>query len=757
MKRKFFLKLLSVYILIVLVYNLIAIGIFYFTNNQIIKLETSNLNYNFLKQAADKSDTKLNIAFNLINKLKSDENIKDFIRNDQSDYYNIKTVQTELAKNQNTFSDLGYTIAISKLYDNRVIAPTYTLNIQEYFKDFGLMDYTKDKIIENFELQDPNSKDFGIQSRIVRGSSVNYSYLTIIRKDFLDSGEIFYIFLSFDEKMFLPELQFADREALLIVRNDKIIAMNTLLERTQLDELILQDTFKITGNDLSSYTRYEISEFIINSIPSKIQDWHYIYISSKGHIQGKLWALLKYSLITYLLLACIGGTIVFFISKKMYQPISSVIGVFNKFYTDENKDEMAYLEETAYKINESNNKMREIIKKNKIPLKAKFLRDWLIGMLTIEEVNAQLDHHNIHCSDKGFTVCTLEILNFLDLENNFTKEGIINIKSQTLMIINQALQNHLNCELLEWDYNRFIIIFFDTDIPKIKNLLSNALSNIEINFDLHFVAAIGYPVTSVYDIQNSYSSTLLLLEYRFAIGEKFSIISTENLDNLSGDSFYYPIDLEKELITNVVRGNSNDAFLILNRIIEKNFKEKCLNNEALSQLIITLVSTINRIIQALNKSATDFFDEGTILYVELKMCKNGEELEEKLRHIFYILICKIEDEKNNTDHTLANQLVDYIHKNYNRDVSFSEIAEHFNFSRGYLSSFFKNATGENFKDYINMYRVKIAKRMMDENHSISVKELAEQVGCNSSNTFIRIFSKHEGITPGQYLNNLHEI
>lgn len=39
---------------------------------------------------------------------------------------------------------------------------------------------------------------------------------------------------------------------------------------------------------------------------------------------------------------------------------------------------------------------------------------------------------------------------------------------------------------------------------------------------------------------------------------------------------------------------------------------------------------------------------------------------------------------------------------------------------------------------------------MANNKDMKIKDLAEKVGYNSSNTFIRIFRKYEGVSPGKY-------
>ena len=58
--------------------------------------------------------------------------------------------------------------------------------------------------------------------------------------------------------------------------------------------------------------------------------------------------------------------------------------------------------------------------------------------------------------------------------------------------------------------------------------------------------------------------------------------------------------------------------------------------------------------------------------------------------------------------------------------------------------------GDNFKNYINMYRIEKAKEILREKKDIKIKDLAEKLGYNSSNTFIRIFKKYEGISPTQF-------
>jgi len=104
---------------------------------------------------------------------------------------------------------------------------------------------------------------------------------------------------------------------------------------------------------------------------------------------------------------------------------------------------------------------------------------------------------------------------------------------------------------------------------------------------------------------------------------------------------------------------------------------------------------------------------------------------------------------NKFEKNMANKMTEYIQANFSRDISLDEISEYFNMTSAYFSTLFKYYTGHNFKDYLNSYRVKVSKELL-QSSNLKINEVAEKVGCNNVNTFIRIFKKYEGISPGQY-------
>ena len=100
---------------------------------------------------------------------------------------------------------------------------------------------------------------------------------------------------------------------------------------------------------------------------------------------------------------------------------------------------------------------------------------------------------------------------------------------------------------------------------------------------------------------------------------------------------------------------------------------------------------------------------------------------------------------------LAQTAIEYIAKNYHRDLSLEEVAAHVSLNATYFSRFFKQQTGEKFIDYLSHCRIEEAKRLLDQPGS-KVYAVCEQVGYHSIQHFYKIFKSYVGCTPSEYRN-----
>lgn len=99
---------------------------------------------------------------------------------------------------------------------------------------------------------------------------------------------------------------------------------------------------------------------------------------------------------------------------------------------------------------------------------------------------------------------------------------------------------------------------------------------------------------------------------------------------------------------------------------------------------------------------------------------------------------------------LTERIKEFVKKYYMNDISVSQIAEEFQLTPNYISAIFHQETGEKFIDYLTRIRMDNAKRLLVQNRTASVKDIAVMCGYNSPRYFSELFQKQNKMTPSAY-------
>jgi signal transduction histidine kinase/DNA-binding LacI/PurR family transcriptional regulator/CheY-like chemotaxis protein len=101
---------------------------------------------------------------------------------------------------------------------------------------------------------------------------------------------------------------------------------------------------------------------------------------------------------------------------------------------------------------------------------------------------------------------------------------------------------------------------------------------------------------------------------------------------------------------------------------------------------------------------------------------------------------------------VALKAMAYIHTNYNESISRGDVASYVGLSERHLTRCFHQAVGITPITYLNRYRVKQAKAMLDVGDR-GITEVAMDVGFSSSSYFTRVFREQVGVSPRAYLQS----
>lgn len=91
----------------------------------------------------------------------------------------------------------------------------------------------------------------------------------------------------------------------------------------------------------------------------------------------------------------------------------------------------------------------------------------------------------------------------------------------------------------------------------------------------------------------------------------------------------------------------------------------------------------------------------------------------------------------------------FIRDNYKERYSLKEIANQLSISPYYLEHLFKKEFGTSIIEYRNHLRLMTAKELLRDT-SISITQIAFELGWNDSNYFSNYFKKETGMSPSEY-------
>lgn len=111
-----------------------------------------------------------------------------------------------------------------------------------------------------------------------------------------------------------------------------------------------------------------------------------------------------------------------------------------------------------------------------------------------------------------------------------------------------------------------------------------------------------------------------------------------------------------------------------------------------------------------------------------------------------LLAVEMNDESNSTP---IQFLKKYIESNLSEKITLQSLSEKVYMSSSTLYREFKKELGISPMEFVQNLRIKEAEKLLLE--GMSVKDVAQEVGIYDDNYFIRMFKKHNGVTPGSFV------
>lgn len=523
----------------------------------------------------------------------------------------------------------------------------------------------------------------------------------------------------------------------------------------------------IENVDLSRQADYFSSKIgkqkvMVNYVSGKYMDWKYIFISNASEFWQRVNIQRAITVIGIIFSLIIGALCIWAVVRKNYTSMKNILTVLKKVVSEnDSKDldvgEYKYIESALLNLLENKEKNDDIMERQRNVLRDSFVTRLLSGNIDdLSSIDDTFNNIGLYFGKRDFLVLAIYVEDYSAL---FSDEKL---DDATRVSMTHFILSNVFCELLDGEYNSYMVIKDDmpvilvnldfdghkNDICDIVNFVKEFLYK---NFNLSIKAGVSDATNFYEGIAEAYNEAIETVEYKVLFDRDDILYYGEIQKNENHKYRYgYSIELEQRLMLVVRAGKEEEAFVVLNQIFDSVQGITDLN--IFKCFMFDIGSTMIKIVE---ENRLQWDDETTKLLLDAqKLIENNSAARLKSRLESLIREMCAYFSKRNKSEKLSDQIHEYLEEHYGDiNLSVAAIGEEFGFVPRYVSKIFKDETGEGLLDHINNLRIQKSKKIM-ENKKLGLEEVASRVGFTNVNSFIRVFKKYEGITPGRYRETL---
>lgn len=259
-------------------------------------------------------------------------------------------------------------------------------------------------------------------------------------------------------------------------------------------------------------------------------------------------------------------------------------------------------------------------------------------------------------------------------------------------------------------------------------------------------------IDGIENIGTAYISAISTMEYKSNMNIK-ELVFSRDVSALNGQIRYiYSQESAFALSTAVSEGNGDSAVSIIREVYKKN-KESGVSSRHLRYLLFAMSNDILK----LSVKLEDILGTSFVPFVvpNILQTQNPDVVRVNLEENVISFCSSVVSARNamgNIDddsYRIYQRAVKIIDERF-RDpmLNVSDVANSMDLSLTHISKIFKKYHRMNISDYISRVRVEAAKGLLER--GVQLQDIASTCGFGSLRTFMRVFHKLEGITPGQY-------
>lgn len=529
------------------------------------------------------------------------------------------------------------------------------------------------------------------------------------------------------------------------------------------DDSLIPDFEAVTDIGDEQWKLVEINDeqMMVSSVTAQEQGWRYVALLPTRVYSAQLDNIKRLSTILLLLSLAVGFAMITFWARRSYFPVRNIMKLLPE--PESVHDEFAYIRRRIEEMQEEK-QQNKIFEEQKPIVRNNLLMSLLEGIWELgPPITNSLCAYDVSFPHDYFIVITfmpdfeLDTSEVASVENRWALYQAALAEYLKLATKWAGVCTYI-CEAVH--QGGFVLLCnmsenWSEDTG--SNLLESRLNDIQTFFAESFGQKYFIGVGSVYTgegISRSYSESKKALEHRIQNGKHIQYYSESiELDQ----NFYYPIETERQLLNSLKAGDLERSTSVFDYVMVENMQKRTLSIDRLHSLFYDIINTIAKAFGDLKITDKHLRNKQNELYRQVERYESFDEIK-SLFHSFFAEICHfLSANKESRGNRLLKEVVAYVDAACcDPQLSLSSVAEAMNITGPYLSRFFKEQLGVNFNSYLNLLRMDRAKIMLLSGDD-SIAVIAAAVGFTNDVSFIRVFKKIMGDTPGNYRKERLEI
>lgn len=746
-KRNFYRKILFFYIGIVVLYTSVISVITCYKGFEFSQLQNHHSRQRYIEQTGAYIDYKLQSAYELVYKVATMESFIDYRYCETTDYLLITNLYNDLWSYLNGFTRSGISIGLTKLTDDIVITPEGTFSQEHYLEEYGI----NPAALNNFV--NTEQAFHAEYTYVLPSSDISSANKLVILHKLKGTSKVVpvYFFITLDTSTLLTNHNRDIPGDFSLYTNEPItcLANGLGVYNTPVLDFVksLEGSVTIDNQNADNYIHYVYSS-------EAISDLKYVYTEKSASWIYIVWDTLKTSLLPMLLLLLFSLWLSYKAVNSTYKPIRALVSFFGsqndlpQTVSDKQApSELDYIQSNIERIYNINQMLQNHLDQSFTRLQEDFFRKIIYGIVDEDFIKDNVSALKLEDFNRPLR------LFLLDCEGVEHISSIISYKNFSLLIyeiIEEFHQLDGPSFVLPLDTKKYCIIVNADQENTLIDLGTYIIHSLSTHLSLDVMVCLScvYPLS---DLASGLHELLMLSNHKYSFADQ-RILTLNTIKDQKETSYLYPLETETCLINYISNNDYEKGKDLLSQLIDKNLTEIPLSPSNITHLKYSLITTFKRCLNVDGKSLNQFIKEYPTAVEEFLEIPVAQ-FKEKCLALYDIIFQYCNRDKFSLESSTASKIFMYIHENFDKDISLTDIAEHFQLSEGYISKLFKSSLDVNFKTYVNKLKIKKAKELLNKK-DCRVSDIAAMVGCNNTNTFIRIFKQYEGVSPGEYMKSL---